>query len=229
VATCPWTEAAVIVASKGSSSRYREPEDCDVFIRDHHEGYISWAEYQENRRRMRGNNLKIDPDASVAAVRSGHGLLTRLLRCGRCGRKLHVRYWGRAGTAARYGCIGDYDEGGSYCLVFGGSTVDRRFSEELLQVISPLGMTASLAAVERCSETVSDERRALEPAGILEYDQVVPWAPWEIRRQDLDSEPVLSLLRGVRETGKLGLQGDRSAGQRTLFDPPHRQEQTQVS
>ena len=111
---------------------------------------------------MRGNNLKIDPDASVAAVRSGHGLLTRLLRCGRCGRKLHVRYWGRARTAARYGCIDDCDEGGSYCLVFGGSTVDRRFSEELLQVISPLGMTASLAAVERCSETVSDERRALE-------------------------------------------------------------------
>jgi hypothetical protein len=71
--------------------------------------------------------------------------------------------------------------------------------------------------------------RRLTDAGILEYDQVVPWAPWEIRRQDLDSEPVLSLLRGVRETGKLGLQGDRSAGQRTLFDPPHRQEQTQVS
>jgi len=440
-----WIDGALVKVSAG----YREPEDCEVFIRDHHEGYICWAQYEENRRTMRGNNLQIDADASVAAVRSGHGLLTRLLRCGRCGRKLHVRYWGRAGTAARYGCMGDYDEGGSYCLVFGGSTVDRRFSAELLRVLSPLGMTASLAAIERCSETVSDERQALarqhqeaeyaarrafeqydevdprnrlvateleqrwntklqaverltealealaEPAalqpadreailslgedfaavwhaddcpkdlqkkivravveevivapdeaeenllftihwkggthtrfempkppsgvgrktaledvdiirrmavrygddeiarvltkhkrhtatgkrwnvvrvasvrqrygisgrrhatsdpqlltlaqaaahgevsdttirrlteaGILEYAQVVPWAPWEIRRQDLESEPVLSLLRRVRETGKLDLQGVRSVGQQSLFEAPHRQEQTQVS
>ena len=144
------------------SGSFLEPEDCKVFIPDHHEGYISWSEYQENRRRMRANNLKVDPDAAVAAVRSGHGLLARLLRCGRCGRKLHIRYWGRAGTAARYACAGDYDKGGSYCLAFGGATVDRRFSEELLKVISPLGMAASVQAIESRSQQDTDERQALE-------------------------------------------------------------------
>ena len=74
----------------------RLPEDCRVFIRDHHEGYIGWAEYEDNRRRLLGNNLRCDPEGSVAAARSGQGLLTGLLRCGRCGRKLHVRHWGRA-------------------------------------------------------------------------------------------------------------------------------------
>jgi len=147
-----------LVRKSGSA---RKPEESKVFIADHHEGYIDWTEYQENQRKMRGNNLQIDTEASVAAVRSGHGLLARLLRCGRCGRKLHVRYWGRAGTAARYLCIGDYDKGGSYCLGFGGSTVDRRFAEELLKVISPLGMRASLQAIKIQSQGESDRRQAL--------------------------------------------------------------------
>ena len=140
----------------------RPAEECKVFIPEHHEGYISWSEFDENLRRMRGNNLKIDPDASVAAVRSGQGLLTRLLRCGRCGRKLHMCYWGRAGTAARYACKGDYESGGSYCLAFGGSTVDRRFSAELLKVITPLGMAASVQAIETRSQQDSHERQALK-------------------------------------------------------------------
>lgn len=144
------------------SGRPRRPEDSKVFIPDHHEGYIGWAEYQENQRRMRANNLKSDADTSAAAVRSGQGLLTGLLRCARCGRKLHVRYWGRAGTAARYLCVGDYDRGGSYCLGFGGSTVDRRFSEEILKVLSPLGLRASIEAIETLSRQDSDERNALQ-------------------------------------------------------------------
>ena len=51
----------------------------------------------------------------MAAIRAGQGLLVGLLRCGHCGRKLHVRYWGARGTHARYLCKGDYDDGGQYC------------------------------------------------------------------------------------------------------------------
>ena len=61
------------------------------------------------------------------------------VRCGRCGRRLYVRYWGKAGTAARYLCSGDFGAaGGRYCLGFGGATVDRRFGEEIVRVLSPL-------------------------------------------------------------------------------------------
>jgi hypothetical protein len=77
-------------------------------------------------------------DEAALAVRSGHGLLTGLLWCGRCGRKLHIRYWGRHGSASRHLCLGDFQSAGSYCLGFGGATVDRRFSEHILAVISPL-------------------------------------------------------------------------------------------
>ena len=68
-----------------------------------------------------------------------------------CGRKLHVRYWGGRGTNARYLCKGDYDGGGQYCIGFGGSSVDRRVGQELLKVIAPLGVEASLRALEELS------------------------------------------------------------------------------
>src|SRR5512132_3446088 len=70
---------------------------------------------------IRRNSVNWEGDESMAAIRSGQGLLVGLLRCGHCGRKLHVRYWGGSGTNARYLCKGDYDDGGQYCLGFGGA------------------------------------------------------------------------------------------------------------
>jgi hypothetical protein len=126
----------------------RTAEECRVFIRDHHVGYIDWATYEENQRMMRRNSVNWEGDESMAAIRAGQGLLAGLLRCGHCGRKLHVRYWGGRGTHARYLCKGDYDDGGQYCIGFGGSSVDRRVGQELLKVIAPLGVEASLRALE---------------------------------------------------------------------------------
>src|SRR5205823_10042459 len=43
------------------------------------------------------NSVNWVPDESMTAIRAGQGLLVGLLRCGHCGRKLHVRYWGGTG------------------------------------------------------------------------------------------------------------------------------------
>jgi hypothetical protein len=74
---------------------------------------------------------------------------------------LHVRYWGGRGTNARYLCKGDYDDGGQYCIGFGGGSVDRRVGQELLQVIAPLGVEASLRALEELSAGDAAQRVAL--------------------------------------------------------------------
>src|ERR1700724_1439627 len=142
-------------------SATRRAEECRVFIRDHHVGYIDWATYEENRRMTRRNSVNWQGDESMAAIRAGQGLLVGLLRCGRCGRKLHVRYWGGRGTNARYLCKGDYDDGGQYCIGFGGSSVDRRVGQELLKVIAPLGVDASLRALEELSAGGAALRAAL--------------------------------------------------------------------
>ena len=162
----------------------RPAEDASVFIPDHHPGYISWAQYQRHLDTMRSNSGNFTQDESALAVRSGQGLLTGLLRCGCCGRKLHIRYWGKSGTAARYVCSGDFATGGHYCLGFGGATIDKRLSVEILQAISPHGLDASLAAIEQLSTQGSDQRTALQrqyqqeqyetQRAFDQYDQVDP-------------------------------------------------------
>jgi DNA invertase Pin-like site-specific DNA recombinase len=139
----------------------RRPEECRVFIAGHHVGYIDWATYEENQRMTRRNSVNWQADESMSAIRAGQGLVVGLLRCGHCGRKLHVRYWGGAGTHARYLCKGDYDDGGRYCIGFGGALVDRRLSEELLKVISRFGVEASLKAMEELSSGEAAQRAAL--------------------------------------------------------------------
>lgn len=123
--------------------------------------YIDWATYEENQRMTRRNSVNWEADESMAAIRAGQGLLVGLLRCGHCGRKLHVRYWGGTGTHARYLCKGDYDDGGQYCIGFGGSMVDRRLSEEVLKAISFLGVKASLKAIEDLGAGEAAQRATL--------------------------------------------------------------------
>jgi DNA invertase Pin-like site-specific DNA recombinase len=142
-------------------SAMRRATECRVFLPDHHEGYIDWATYEENQRMIRRNSVNWQGDESVPAIRAGQGLLVGLLRCGHCGRKLHVRYWGAHGTHARYLCKGDYDDGGQYCIGFGGASVDRQVSRKLLDVIAPLGIEASLRTIEDLNAGDTAQRAVL--------------------------------------------------------------------
>jgi hypothetical protein len=139
----------------------RRATECRVFLPDHHPGYVDWATYEENQRMVRRNAVNWQGDESMPAIRAGQGLLVGLRRCGHCGRKLHVRYGGARGTHARYLCKGDYDDGGQYCIGFGGALVDRQVSHELLQVISRLGIEASLRAIEDLSTGDAAQHAAL--------------------------------------------------------------------
>ena len=54
-------------------------------------------------------------------------------------------------------------------------------------------------------------------ANLLAVQQVAPYAPLEIKRMDLDSEPVASIIEHLKSTGRLVLTGDPSAEQAHLF------------
>ena len=137
------------------------PEAAQVFIRDHHPGYIDWATFEENRHIMRNNRRRFEIDESVGPLRQGKGLLSGLLRCARCGRKLHVRYQGKSGTSPRYLCLGDYDTGGHYCLGVGGRGIDVRVGAEVVQALSPLGIEASLKAARQLEKRDHAQRTLL--------------------------------------------------------------------
>lgn len=148
------------------------PEQARVFLRDHHEGYIDWVSFEQNQQMIRRNDFHSDLDETAGVARAGKGLLAGLLRCGRCGRKLYVRYWGKSGTSATYLCTGEYgSDGGRYCVGFGGATVDRRFGDEVVHVLSPLGIRASLQAIERLDSQQDERHQALQrQLEQLEYD-----------------------------------------------------------
>ncbi|MFZ4580653.1 MAG: recombinase family protein [Myxococcota bacterium] len=136
----------------------RPPEQCRVLLWDHHPGYITRAQFEEHQRMIAANDARHN---DRSAVRTGGALLAGLLRCGRCGRRMHVRYWNRAGRPGRYMCDGSYLAGGLYCLGVPGRCMDDAVSAELLRVLSPLGLQASLAAVERCGDEQVGQRKAL--------------------------------------------------------------------
>jgi hypothetical protein len=131
---------------------------------DHHSGYISWEEYLENQRRLEANVAWGDGEGSGAA-KAGTALLSGLLRCGRCGRKLQVVYSGKGGRVPRYGCRGDRGYRGSgSCLTIGSLRVDRVVVHSVLAAIQPAGIEAAVK-VRECALTENDgKRKALELA-----------------------------------------------------------------
>lgn len=124
--------------------------------------YIDLGTFDENQMIIKSNCLSQTQVERRGAARNGQGVLGSILRCGRCGRKLYVAYYGKSGTAARYICRGDYESGGKYCLAFGGSTIDNKFSEELLKVLSSYGMKASIQAEKILSSKDGDRVKAFE-------------------------------------------------------------------
>jgi DNA invertase Pin-like site-specific DNA recombinase len=135
-----------------------------VLLKDHHPGYIVWEEYLENLRRLVSNRTKSHQTASGAA-RQGGALLAGLLRCARCGQKLHVGYRGLGGRAPRYSCMaGVRERGETGCFSFGGLRVEHAIVAKVLEACGPLGIEASLVAVEHGHEERHQKRRALELA-----------------------------------------------------------------
>lgn len=160
----------------------RARADWEVLIRDHHEGYVAWEEFERNQRLIADNANR--RGATVrGAVRRGGALLAGLLSCGHCGRRLRVHYGG-AGKF-RYRCLGGHAAHGTGpCIGFGGARVDAAVGDEVVRLVSPLGVEASLAAVgiregeqaaaRRRSELALDEARYEADLARRRYDAVDP-------------------------------------------------------
>ena len=151
-------------ARTASTRRRKPPEEWTILIRDNHAGYISWDEYLANQRILEANVARRGGTTPGAAKR-GPALLAGLLRCGRCGRKLFVAYSGRGGRVPRYACAGSRTgQGPTTCLSVGGVTIEQAVTDQVLEAIQPVGIEASLAAVDQLARTHTEQRRALELA-----------------------------------------------------------------
>src|ERR1035437_5413356 len=150
-------------AQRRPSRLSKSMEQWEVLIREHHPGYLGWEQYLKNRRLMAQNRVQRAGEAGGAA-RRGAALLSGLLRCGRCGRKLQVRYSGREGQVARYHCRGDRQPGSDTCLSLGSLRADAAVVAELLAAVEPAGIAAACQASQQTQQQEQEKRRAVELA-----------------------------------------------------------------
>jgi len=127
-------------------SRRRPREEWIALIPQHHEGYIDWEQFEEIQATLASNCFSED---QPGAPKRGAALLSGILRCRRCGRKLTVAYTGADAHSGerylRYICDRGYlDLGEPKCLSFGGMPVDKMVEQEILRVVRPAAVEASM-------------------------------------------------------------------------------------
>lgn len=146
-------------------------QDWPVLIPDVHEGYIDWAEYEENLRRLRGNAQARGQDRR-GPPREGPALLQGLALCGRCGERMRVAYRIRSSDGTRvpsYRCCRHLETGARPCANTVGAGVDEAVGELLVEAVTPLSLEVSLQVSDelrtRAAEVDRLRRQEVERAG----------------------------------------------------------------
>lgn len=136
-----------------------------ALIRDAHPGYISWEVFESNQSQLLGNAQAHAPGRERGPAREGPALAQGLAICGRCGRRMTVRYHHRSGgEVPDYQCMASCISAGvSRCLSVPGAGVDAALAQLILNSVSPLALEVALgvqAEVERRASEAEQIRRS---------------------------------------------------------------------
>jgi len=124
-----------------------------------HEGYVDWDRAEAIRKMVSDN---VPAAGTRGAPKHGSALLSGILRCRRCGRKLTVQYTGSKGQIPRYACVrGRLDYGEPSCIAFGGLRVDDVVEAALLAVVEPAAIQAAQDAEAQAAARRDEAREAL--------------------------------------------------------------------
>ena len=117
----------------------QDPQQWTVLLREHHDGYITWEQFERNQELLAENMTTVR-----GAVRNGPELLAGLLRCGHCENRIQVR---DSGKAIVYRCQGLRNRERASCISFGAVRVDAAVGTAMMDTLQPLGIEAALAAL----------------------------------------------------------------------------------
>jgi DNA invertase Pin-like site-specific DNA recombinase len=156
------TKTTVERSVEGELVRRRRPvprQRWEVLEKNRFPAYISWHAFEENVAKIE-QAATMNGDASRAAVQRGAALLAGLLRCGRCGRVLGVRY---PTASPLYVCQGGRAarERGSACLSFSGRYLDALVAQAVLEAVCPAGVAAARRAAEVARREFQQRRQGL--------------------------------------------------------------------
>jgi excisionase family DNA binding protein len=130
-------------------------------IQNHHESYIGWAEYERNQKQLAVNNY--GRAGGTKSGRGGRALLSGIMICGRCGRRLSVAYTGNPQSRPVYRCDKpNLMMGLPRCMTFGGPRVDAAVVGELMQAVEPMAIDAAFEAERMHRRQQEDQQRILD-------------------------------------------------------------------
>jgi DNA invertase Pin-like site-specific DNA recombinase len=187
--------------------RTADPQEWVCLLKDRVPAYITWEQYEANRRRMQENAWA----GGAKNVQPGKAptLLNGRIICGSCGRPMTVRNARRL-AIARYRCDSAHTEfGEAVCQSIAATAVDRVIAALVLQAVQPAALELSLRAaeqVERDRERVHEQwRQKLERAEYeagrarRQYDVVDPENRLVARELERQWEQRLSEWRQLQE------------------------------
>jgi DNA invertase Pin-like site-specific DNA recombinase len=124
--------------------------DWTVLIRGHHEGFISWEEFEQNQQLIERNRTNGEDMLLGGAAREGLALLQGLLLCAHCGRRITVRYKGNNGIYPTYECSWRRREALSShaCLHFRCDVADKPIIQRVFELIRPKQIEIAIKAME---------------------------------------------------------------------------------
>src|SRR6476659_9197621 len=159
------------LAAGGKKSYQLVPrEQWIALIRDAHPGYLSWDPTETNQKLLLANATAHGEDRAAGPAREGTALLQGLAICGRCGRRMTVRYHIRRGVEVPdYQCMNRcIQDGTARCQTVPGGTVDAAVSSLLLEALTPhaleVALTVQAELDTRAAEADALRRQAVERA-----------------------------------------------------------------
>ena len=137
----------------------RPRADWPVLIKDHHEGYITWADYLANQARLAANHTA----AGARPPREGTALCQGIISCGSCGKPMMTSYH----TDARpsYDCSSRRDQLTTpSCRSVVAACVDAAVAGALLDALTPGQVALALSAAGEVAGRHQRASRAAELA-----------------------------------------------------------------
>ena len=134
-------------SANGKNSCQPLPRDqWTALIPGAHPGYITWETYEANQQILLGNAAARGTDRAAGPAREGTALLQGLAVCGKCGRRMTIRYHARGGTEVPdYQCMREaIDSAGPRCQVIPGAAADAALGQLLLATLTPLTLEVAL-------------------------------------------------------------------------------------
>ena len=121
--------------------------DWPIVRQEAHPGYLTWAQFLQNQQQL-DDNRTFRAEERRGVVREGAALLQGLVLCGRCGRRMSVRY--PRGTARPvYDCTELHTQlAGQTCQSIRGDVVDAAVVRLFLEAVQPAQLAVSLATLD---------------------------------------------------------------------------------